>query len=51
MIFQEPMTSLNPAFTIGSQMTEIYRRHRGGSRADAAEARRDAVGPGRDFRS
>ena len=37
MIFQEPMTSLNPAFTIGSQMTEIYRRHRGGSRAAAAE--------------
>src|ERR1700710_2706224 len=37
MIFQEPMTSLNPAFTVGSQMTEIYRRHRGGSRAAAAE--------------
>jgi oligopeptide/dipeptide ABC transporter ATP-binding protein len=37
MIFQEPMTSLNPAFTIGSQMTEVYRRHRGGSRAAAAE--------------
>jgi oligopeptide/dipeptide ABC transporter ATP-binding protein len=37
MIFQEPMTSLNPAYTIGSQMTEVYRRHRGGSRAAAAE--------------
>ena len=37
MIFQEPMTSLNPAFTIGAQMTEIYRRHRGGTRAAAAE--------------
>ncbi len=37
MIFQEPMTSLNPAFTVGAQMTEIYRRHRGGSRAAAAE--------------
>ena len=41
MIFQEPMTSLNPAFTVGSQMTEIYRRHRGGfwggSRAAASE--------------
>ncbi len=36
MVFQEPMTSLNPAFTIGSQMIEIYRRHRGGSRAAAA---------------
>jgi oligopeptide/dipeptide ABC transporter ATP-binding protein len=45
MIFQEPMTSLNPAFTIGSQMTEVYRRHRGGSRAEAAE--RAAAGLGR----
>ncbi len=37
MIFQEPMTSLNPAYTIGSQMTEVLRRHRGVSRGDAAE--------------
>jgi len=37
MIFQEPMTSLNPAYTIGSQMTEVFRRHRGGSRAQARE--------------
>ncbi len=37
MIFQEPMTSLNPAYTIGSQMTEVLRRHRGLSRGDAAE--------------
>ncbi len=37
MIFQEPMTSLNPAYTIGSQMTEVYRRHRGGSRAHARD--------------
>ena len=36
MIFQEPMTSLNPAYTIGSQMTEVLRRHRGLSRATAA---------------
>ncbi len=28
MIFQEPMTSLNPAFTIGNQMVETLRRHR-----------------------
>lgn len=27
MIFQEPMTSLNPAFTIGEQLTEVHRRH------------------------
>src|SRR5882757_7154863 len=29
MIFQEPMTSLNPAYTIGSQMSEVLERHRG----------------------
>ena len=37
MIFQEPMTSLNPAYTVGSQMTEVYRRHRGAGRAAATE--------------
>ncbi|MFI0405860.1 ABC transporter ATP-binding protein [Actinomadura sp. 3N508] len=35
MIFQEPMTSLNPAFTIGDQIAEVYRRHKGGSRRAA----------------
>ena len=28
MIFQEPMTALNPAYTIGNQLEEGYRRHR-----------------------
>ena len=37
MIFQEPMTSLNPSFSIGSQMTEGYIRHKGANRADAME--------------
>jgi peptide/nickel transport system ATP-binding protein len=37
MIFQEPMTSLNPAFTIGSQMAEVMQRHRGTPRAEAME--------------
>ncbi|MBW2129384.1 MAG: ABC transporter ATP-binding protein [Deltaproteobacteria bacterium] len=37
MIFQEPMTSLNPVFTIGAQMTEIIRIHRGVSKAEAKE--------------
>ena len=35
MIFQEPMTSLNPSFTIGDQIMESILRHRGGSRSAA----------------
>ena len=38
MIFQEPMTSLNPVFTIGRQLTEGLRVHKGMTK-DAAEAR------------
>jgi len=38
MIFQEPMTSLNPVFTIGSQVAEAVRLHRPVTRA-AARAR------------
>src|SRR5205809_1260203 len=37
MIFQEPMTSLNPSFTIGDQIVETVLRHRGGSRRQARE--------------
>jgi peptide/nickel transport system ATP-binding protein len=37
MIFQEPMTSLNPAYTIGSQMAEVFQRHRGVSRHAALD--------------
>jgi peptide/nickel transport system ATP-binding protein len=35
MIFQEPMTSLNPAFTIGDQIVEGLMRHRDVGREDA----------------
>ncbi|MGH3758218.1 ABC transporter ATP-binding protein [Actinophytocola sp.] len=35
MIFQEPMTSLNPAFKIGSQIAETVMRHRGATRRAA----------------
>jgi peptide/nickel transport system ATP-binding protein len=34
-VFQEPMTSLNPAFRIGNQIAEVLRRHLGLSRAQA----------------
>jgi len=37
MIFQEPMTSLNPVFTIGEQIAESIRLHEGLSRRDAAD--------------
>jgi len=35
MIFQEPMTSLNPVFTIGYQISEAIRLHRQASRSEA----------------
>jgi oligopeptide transport system ATP-binding protein len=40
MIFQEPMTSLDPLYTIGSQLMEPIRRHQGLS---AAKARAEAL--------
>src|SRR5262249_45744756 len=40
MVFQEPMTSLNPVLTIGRQITETIEQHRGG---DIAAAQRRAV--------
>ena len=40
MIFQEPMTSLNPLFTIGRQIAEVLQLHRG---LDRAAARAQAV--------
>ena len=40
MIFQEPMTSLNPVFTVGFQLTEVLRMHMG---MGTAEARKRAI--------
>jgi peptide/nickel transport system ATP-binding protein len=41
MIFQEPMTSLNPVFTCGDQLTEAIRAH---TRMPADQARQKAIG-------
>ena len=35
MVFQEPMTALNPVFRVGDQVAEVARIHEGASRADA----------------
>jgi ABC-type dipeptide/oligopeptide/nickel transport system ATPase component len=46
MVFQDPMSALNPYLTIGVQLTEVLRRHRRATRAaarDAAVAMLDAV--------
>ncbi len=40
MIFQEPMTSLNPSYTVGDQIAEAVIRHRG---ASPREARAHAI--------
>ena len=38
MIFQEPMTSLNPVFTVGDQVAEAVQLHQGASKLDARAA-------------
>ncbi|MDA3833443.1 MAG: ABC transporter ATP-binding protein, partial [Spirochaetales bacterium] len=40
MIFQEPMTALNPVFTIGSQIADVFMTHQG---MEMKEAKRKAV--------
>src|SRR4029453_5004851 len=46
MIFQEPMTSLNPSFTIGEQIIETILRHRGGSRRGGGPPGGELLCPG-----
>ncbi|NDL56685.1 ATP-binding cassette domain-containing protein [Phytoactinopolyspora sp. XMNu-373] len=38
MVFQDPLSSLNPVFRVGYQIGEMFRRHRGYSRSDARAA-------------
>ncbi len=38
MVFQEPMTSLNPVFRVGDQISEVYRTHRKMGKRQAFEA-------------
>ena len=44
MIFQEPMTSLNPVFRVGDQIAEVMRQHLGLSRKDAVERAVEMLG-------
>ena len=48
MIFQEPMTSLNPAFTVGDQIAEVFRFHRGMGRKEAMQRAVEEFAAGRD---
>ena len=43
MIFQEPMTSLNPVVTVGRQIAEVFIRHEGMPRRDAWERAVDVL--------
>ncbi len=43
MIFQEPMTSLNPVFTIGNQISEMFTLHKGMGKKEALDASIDML--------
>lgn len=43
MIFQEPMTSLNPVYSIGDQIIEVYTEHYGLSRREAREKAKEML--------
>ncbi len=43
MIFQEPMTALNPVVTVGKQIIEVFRIHRDLTRGEARQAAIDAL--------
>ncbi|MEJ3749541.1 ABC transporter ATP-binding protein [Actinomycetes bacterium KLBMP 9797] len=43
MVFQDPLSSLNPYYSVGLQITEAYQAHRGGSRRAARRVALDAL--------
>ena len=43
MVFQDPMSSLNPVLTVGRQITEVLERHRGLKGEDARDRGRRAA--------
>ncbi len=51
MIFQDPMTSLNPVYRIGEQIVEAIRTHESVESADGEEPGGRAAPPGRASRT
>ena len=43
MVFQEPMTALNPVYTVGNQIAEVYTQHLGLTRKQAWQAAIDIL--------